>query len=65
MSNIMTDQELARMNMESHATLEFMAENFTKLFTTIAHLQAERDEYKGRLQNMIDIYETKKYDVTK
>ena len=52
------------MNIESHATLEFMAENFTKLFTTIAELQAERDEYKHRLQNMVDIYETKKYEQT-
>jgi hypothetical protein len=58
-NNILSDGELAKLNIESHAALEFIAENHTKLFTTIAYLQAERDEYKRRYQNMIDIYQPK------
>lgn len=61
--NIMTDQEVAQINIESHAALEFLAENFTKVLTTIAHLQSERDEYKRRYQNMVDIYQSDKYSL--
>lgn len=60
--DILTDEALLQVNQETHAALEFQAEMYTKLFETIASLKAERDEWQRRYQNMVDIYQTGKYD---
>lgn len=60
--DILTEEALLQINIETHAALEFQADMYTKLFETIASLKAERDEWKRRHQNMVDIYQTGKYD---
>lgn len=60
--DILTDEALLQVNQETHAALEFQADMYTKLFETIASLKAERDEWKRRHQNMVDIYQTGVYD---
>jgi len=60
--DILTDEALLQVNQKTQASLEFQAEMYTKLFETIASLKAERDEWQRRYQDMVDIYQTGKYD---
>ena len=61
---MLTDDELYEYCKTSNDALEYLNDTIGALLGHIGELTAERDEYKHRYQNVVDIYVDKKYDDT-